>query len=197
VNLKNYHRILFPVFILNKKSSHRHWALISVNLKNMKMICYDGMYYQSEDAKNAMKAIAQFMDFLREFNNNNFKHNSSKSLDSFLSTTKYSSDYQETCLDESFDSEASFDSFTSDDYEHDMTNCHKELNFNLEAEKSTEWKLTFANAPQTNNTDSGVFVCKFIEYLTRNEPILFSKDDTSYFRLLMSNELLENRILTV
>jgi hypothetical protein len=60
-----------------------------------------------------------------------------------------------------------------------------------------KWKFKFANAPKQNTSiDSGIFICKFLEYLARGEPIIFSQEDIEYFRVLMSIELIESKLIT-
>ena len=54
------------------------------------------------------------------------------------------------------------------------------------------------HVPQQNNLcDCGVFVCQFMNYISRNKKIDFTYDDIFYFRCLMGIELLQENLLTI
>jgi Ulp1 family protease len=59
------------------------------------------------------------------------------------------------------------------------------------------WDYKFAqDIPRQENTyDCGVFLCKYIEYLSRGEQITFTQQDMNYFRLLITTELLEGKLM--
>lgn len=48
---------------------------------------------------------------------------------------------------------------------------------------------------QSDVYDSGIFVCKFIDYISRNEPITFDQADINYFRISIGVELIEEKLL--
>jgi hypothetical protein len=236
IDLLTYTRILIPILIKNKPAfsdfldqstqEKFHWALVSVNLKNKKMILYDSKYSFSEEGKSAMQIIAKFFDFYFEKKNRKSSSSTStpKNFDKNTYTTSNSSSHfiESEYFENRFDSEESSDdedtpqnlttvtSNLSFNFEDDIYfNCRRVLNFDDDSnEKEQEdkkiaignkWRFKFANNPMQlnhNEADSGVFVCKFMEYLTREEPILFCKEDTEYFRILMSIELIESGLLT-
>ena len=52
------------------------------------------------------------------------------------------------------------------------------------------------NIPQqTNNSDCGVFVCKFAEYITRGADINFTQEDMPRLRQTMTYEILQKKLL--
>jgi hypothetical protein len=62
---------------------------------------------------------------------------------------------------------------------------------------SSFWKFRMIDTPkQTNGSDCGVFVCKYMDYLARHKPISFSQEDICYFRFLIGVEILEGRLMT-
>jgi len=199
------------------EDSH-HWALVSANLKTGKMILYDSKYSFSEEGKSAMQILSKFLDFyIEEKSKNSFliPKNNCKEVKKLFQ--------QEEDFEMRFDSEGSSDEedipenstqITSNqtfNMEDDIySNCKRVLNFDevndISVDKDPEydksffrWKFKYANNPKqsaTNETDSGIFVCKFLEYITRDEPILFDKHDVEYFRILMSVELIESKLIT-
>jgi hypothetical protein len=246
IDLFTFSRILIPVLIKNKTGSfsefldlgfgHKkcstysthntlfkhdkekfHWALVSVNLKNAKMILYDSKYSFSEDGKNAMQALSKFFDFYVEDKfNNSFSQPNTYRDKNFSQTDNEFSDMR-------FDSEGSSDDEDIPENSTQVTtnqtfnleddlysNCKRVLNFDEANDTSVDkegesgrscnrWKFKYANNPTqsiNNEADSGVFVCRFIEYITRDEPILFDKHDIEYFRILMSVELIESKLMT-
>ena len=196
------------------KSEKFHWALVSVNKKKMKMILYDSKYFFSEEGMSAMQTLARFFDYQK---NKVVKTKNSFSTSSFSEKDFPSGD--EIC-ENRFDSEES--SADEDDFDKSSTtknktfineedvyfNCKRILNFdeNESGERETgiskpdsRWIFKFAKNPRqstTNAIDSGIFVIKFMDYLTREEPILFTKEDIEYFRIMISIELIESMLLT-
>jgi Ulp1 family protease len=232
IDLFKYTRILIPILIKNKiefsefldyrnngiDKEKFHWALVSVNLKNMKMILYDSKYSFSDEGKAAMQTLAKFFDYY--FEKKHRKNSTSTSKNSDKNTT-YTTTTDTEFSESRFDSEDSSDDEDSAQNSTPATtnltfnfedeiyfNCRRALNFDElesndreqeERKFSSKWRFKYANTPiqsYNNEPDSGVFVCKFMEYLTREEPILFCKDDAEYFRILMSIELIESKLFT-
>ena len=55
-----------------------------------------------------------------------------------------------------------------------------------------EWVYIDVNCPkQSNSLDCGVFMCMFINYISRDQIIDFSQEDIEYFRILIGIELLD------
>jgi hypothetical protein len=75
---------------------------------------------------------------------------------------------------------------------------NKKLNYTkpFKINEGIQWIYKFAQTPQQiNNYDGGVFICKYIEYLSRGEPITFSCEDIDYFRMLIGVELVTGNLL--
>lgn len=63
--------------------------------------------------------------------------------------------------------------------------------------RKTDWSLVNDECPQQDgNDDCGVFVCKFMEYLSRNQMLNFKQEDIKYFRILIGVELIKGELLT-
>ena len=60
------------------------------------------------------------------------------------------------------------------------------------------WSYNFMkNIPyQNNGSDCGVFVCQFMNYISKNKDFDFSQDDINYFRVLMGVELILGYLLS-
>ena len=55
-----------------------------------------------------------------------------------------------------------------------------------------KWDYIEYECPKQNNSyDCGVFVCKFIDYISRDQNLDFTQDDISYFRILIGIELID------
>jgi hypothetical protein len=208
----------------------RHWALITVNLSQRKMIYYDSYRDSSDYGQEIMKNLQAFFESVlrikeyqalsdkvsQKFNssiNGKYKTNSVASLLDLSSTLveNYSQQSPHVELNKSFNSEDSDISYLSPSecedsliFNNDMmseamtfrnySECSSVIMGNFNREK---WTIKTANTPKQNNkVDGGVFVLKFIEYLTRNEPITFSQEDIEYFRIKIAIELTENKLLT-
>ena len=55
----------------------------------------------------------------------------------------------------------------------------------------------FACPTQGNNNDCGVFVCKFIEYISSKKSFDFYQEDMDYFRVLIGIQLIKGELLTM
>jgi Ulp1 family protease len=207
-NLKVYKRILIPIFSRKRKE----WSLISVDLKNRHLLVYnshkpdDQLTYLIEEANiinNILSFFNYYLDnkifdvtkeekFSSKINLEHKKTNNTR-FTSDLSTqyisTKTITSSNNTVEDFNLDSDNSFDS--------EMNEIWEKLNIN-DDEKSQDninnaWHYSKASNPlQKNENDGGVYMCKFIDYLSRDEPITFTHEDIEYFRILMSIELLES-----
>lgn len=59
-----------------------------------------------------------------------------------------------------------------------------------------EWKVINVNTPNQNNTsDCGVFMCKNIDFLIRQQKLNFSYLDIPYFRMLIGIEIINNKLI--
>ena len=60
------------------------------------------------------------------------------------------------------------------------------------------WKQRHPICPKQNNYyDCGVFVCKFMDYITREQKMNFTQVDMEYFRTLIGIELINGNVLTI
>ncbi len=75
--------------------------------------------------------------------------------------------------------------------------CSKLENvFNNFIRDDRAWMLIDGRAPrQGNSYDCGVFVCRFMSYLSRGEVFDFEQSDMEYFRKMISVELLTGELL--
>lgn len=203
-NLKTFKRILMPVFSRKRKE----WLLVSVDLKNKHILLYnshmpeDQLTYLIEEA-NIINNISSFFnyyldnkiyDLTKEENffskvkvepkkNNNMHKSFTSDLSTQYISTKTITSSSNTVEDFNSESDNSFDS--------EMNEIWEKLN--LQEDDNSIWHFSKASNPiQKNENDGGVFMCKFIDYLSRDEPITFTNEDIEYFRITMSIELLES-----
>lgn len=60
-----------------------------------------------------------------------------------------------------------------------------------------KWIYNFVQCnKQENGYDCGVFVCKFMDYISRGQQITFSQKDMKYFRILIAGELFSEKIFS-
>ena len=60
----------------------------------------------------------------------------------------------------------------------------------------TDWNLELITCPQQeNNNDCGVFICKFIEYISFGKAFDFNHKDMDYFRVLIGIQLIKMELL--
>ncbi len=60
-----------------------------------------------------------------------------------------------------------------------------------------QWRIVEVECPLQNlENDGGIFICKVIDLLSRDEHIMFSKEDINYFRVSMSIELIESKLFS-
>ena len=68
--------------------------------------------------------------------------------------------------------------------------------YNLFDYMEKQWNYVIENTPkQDNNYDCGVFVCTFIDYLSRRETFDFKACDMMYFRALIGIELTKSEVI--
>jgi len=63
--------------------------------------------------------------------------------------------------------------------------------------KKSKWKVYIAEAPyQKNSFDCGIFLCKYLDYLSRRVEFDFTNYDMPYFRMLIAIELVNGELIT-
>lgn len=61
---------------------------------------------------------------------------------------------------------------------------------------SSFWNFQIFDTPkQKNSTDCGVFLCKFIDYISAGKPFDFLQQDIDYLRYLLGIEIMEGKLL--
>jgi Ulp1 family protease len=168
--LNSYKSLLIPINIKNN-----HWALVSINLKEYTMIYYDSSYSEINNGYIIMQTISElFTTYLLEEKNNKILNSKSTSIDSSLKKSNY-------------DENTFIEQESSDGSTNNKDNGRIEIN----------WKYKILNVPQQNNlSDCGVFLCKYMEYITREESFNFTYNDIEYFRILITAELINGKLLT-
>ena len=62
-------------------------------------------------------------------------------------------------------------------------------------EFNKEWKYYAPTIPkQKNSHDCGVFICKFMDYISRGNKFNFSHDDMDYFRILIGIQICNSQL---
>lgn len=83
-------------------------------------------------------------------------------------------------------------------FHNSLSNCKNRSSFCIHQKVqfvTPKWQFKFVNAPKHVGKDGGIFICKFMEYLSRAEPITLSKEDIEYYRVSMTIELIQSKLL--
>lgn len=57
------------------------------------------------------------------------------------------------------------------------------------------WKFFVSKCPKQNNSyDCGVFLCKYMDYLSRDKNLEFSNEDMNYFRIQIGVDILKGTL---
>lgn len=204
------------MLVNNKKGlngpSNKYWALLSINLNNRKIIYYSSLTDPSPKTRNiVVDTTKAFFDFYLEkrrkhrtdiaLTHRHFERRVSYTPSTDLSLSHLlmssSSHFENnTVSDDKSQSESSsyFESeASSEDEEHD-----DKYSITSDNNRSRSWTFKCALAPQQDNlNDGGVFVCKFMDYLSREEPITFSNEDIEYFRISIGIELVKGKLFSL
>jgi Ulp1 family protease len=189
-NLFEYDHVMIPINLNNN-----HWSLVTVDLINKKFLYYDSLENNISGYRVMNDLTTLFTEYVSRVKENKeeecglgcgkkkFSDKYEEEATNKLSTTINSS----TCINNNclFKSNAN-----SDD-------CQSESESDIDMMASF-WKFKIASVPkQTNGYDCGVFMCKIMDYLARDELINFTQDDIKYFRYLMGREIMEGKLLTM
>jgi hypothetical protein len=61
---------------------------------------------------------------------------------------------------------------------------------------NSNWEFIIKDMPQQTNTDDcGVFMCKVIDYISRNKEINFKQEDINFYRIQIGVELIKGELL--
>jgi hypothetical protein len=147
------------------------------------------IFYNQATASQILSNLSKFFDdYLAAKSGENNKFN----LIGDLTTDRVDEDTTNTNkVDKSIKTkEKSICSFYSNN-EDNISEIHNDKFF-------TGWKQIFSECPkQSNYSDCGVFLCKFMDYITRERKFDFSQKDMEYFRILIGVELIKGTVLTV
>jgi Ulp1 family protease len=191
-NLFDYDYLLIPI-----NSNNLHWSLVLLNLHNKKFTYYDSLEDEEKGfiiMNSLTKLFTEYITRVKDCKEDQYgvvnggkrKSPNEEEVNNKLSTTLNSSTnfYTNGKLNNPLRS-----NIYSDDYE-----SESESDIDMMA---SFWKFKIAETPkQENGVDCGVFMCKFMDYLARDEIINFTQEDIDYFRYLIGIEFLEGKLLT-
>jgi len=193
-NLFDYDYLLVPI-----NSNNNHWSLVLVNLHKKKFTYYDSLENEERGFLVMNSLTKLFSDYITRVKD--FRDEQSETADGGR---------RKSLKDEDVNNKFSTSLNSSFNLNQNMQNINSQLNSNLDSNgydsesesdidmMSSFWRFKFAQTPQqTNGFDCGVFMCKFMDYLARNEKINFTQDQINYFRYLMAVEIIEGKLLTV
>lgn len=185
VNFLDYKCILIPINLNNT-----HWVLVVVDLKKKKIAYYDSLpSYCDTNASHILDYITKFFDdFLSTKSNDN--HNFNLIVDT--TTDRVDEDTTNTNkVEKSIKTKEKSVCSTNSNNEDNLSDTH---NYKY----NTGWKRYYPDCPkQFNYSDCGVFMIKFMDYITREQIFDFSQIDMDYFRILIGVELIKGNMLTV
>lgn len=162
--------------------------MVVVNLKKKKISYYDS-FPSDNGASQILKNISKFFDdFLAT------KSNENNNLNLIVDTTTDRVDEDTTNtnkVEKSFKrKEKSICSMNSNN-EDNLSDTNND-------KYSTTWRFMCPDCPkQDNYSDCGVFMCKFMDYLIREQKFDFNHEDMKFFRILIGVELIKGNVLTV
>jgi hypothetical protein len=213
INLYNCKYIMIPVNINNS-----HWTLVVANICERRLTFFDSLNHPTEGF-NIMNSLAELFSEYIERNKLKEDDGCFYYNDGITKTSLQTDKDEEHCrLSASFSSsiinmnEANVQITSIEENENLVQNKRITVNSNAknsssEGDSDSEqdlhllssfWKFKMAITPkQTNGSDCGVYVCKFMDYLARDiQNINFTQEDVFYFRYLIAIEILEGKLLT-
>lgn len=187
INLFDYDYLMIPI-----NTNNLHWSLVTVNLNNKKFTYYDSLEDKGHGyivLNSLTRLFTDYVSKVKDYKDQDCLNNAKKKntlceeeVTHRLSSTLNSS----THIYNNFNLRSNMN---SDEYE-----SQSESDIDMMA---SFWKFKIANTPKQNNgADCGVFMCKYMDYLARDELINFSQEDIQYFRYLMGIEIVEGKLLT-
>ena len=169
--------------------NNNHWVLIVVDLKNKNIACFDSFsIYGDKISSTIMSNITKFFEDLHNIKSN---YNTNLNLIADFTTDKIDEDTTNTNkVILLFIQEKSVCSSNSNIIDENLSE---------KAEKNiTNWKFYFPDCPKQNNfSDCGMFVCKFMDNITREQNFDFCQDDMEFLRVLLGIELIKGNVLTI
>lgn len=187
----------------------QHWCLSSINLKEQKIIVYDSKHSnQSETNINTvLRPFISYYTHYIQYNNSLLNQGDEKPVQrghkfngndstTGVSSDNLTNDYQSIVPTNDDKCEILVDTSIFDS---EQSSVCSDLNQSIiDFEIEDPWKFKLAKVPQQNNKfDGGIFICKFMDYLSRNEPITFSHEDIAYYRVSLGIELAIGRLLAI
>jgi hypothetical protein len=214
INLYNCKYIMIPVNIYNS-----HWSLVVANICERRLTFFDSLHHPTEGFK-IMNSLAELFSEYIERNKIKEEDGCFYNNDGVAKTTLQSEkDEDQNCrLSASFASsiinmnEANLQINSNEESEnlvHEKRVIVNSNALNSSSEKDSDseidlhllssfWKFKMAITPKQNNgSDCGVYVCKFMDYLSRDiQNINFTHEDVYYFRYLIAIEILEGKLMS-
>lgn len=186
----------------------KHWALAVVNINEKSITYYDSL---SKDGDSVMIKLANLFTLYINKNKNQYEDHL---LDVKSNINSDILEIQRKVLCDKNEEEITNKLSTSYSSIINQYNQENLLIHNLSEEYvkeevisisnddeepkiSSYWEFRNADCPkQRNGVDCGVFLCKYMDYLSREEPMNFTQDDMSYFRVLIGVEIINGKLLT-
>ncbi len=188
IKLNNYENILIPI---NIKANH--WSLVNVSIQNRKITYFDSL----ENNTEGFKVMREISELFTEYIKKNKQDDNLITINLMNNTTKSSDDEAKSSNKSKF-------SFLSN-LNHINENLIAEKPLHSENETDSEndlqimssfWNFQIFDTPKQNNlTDCGVFMCKFIDYISAGKPFDFSQEDIDYLRYQIGIEIMEGKLL--
>ena len=180
IKYQDYNYLLCPQIIYNQ------WSLFLINFLSHKIICYDSSNNKTISNEN-VKALSKIVYFFDEIIKSKSKHSSYEDFNSEATSSVDNSDIE--LEDRSLYND-------SDDNKNKLVNIEIETSATDYYLNINKWilKPAYTQLQQSIN-DSGIYICKYMDYLSRNQPIFFDKLDIQFFRIQISMELLNEKLL--
>jgi Ulp1 family protease len=178
---------------INFKNSH--WSLVTVDLNERKLDYYDSL----DNTQEAFKIMESLAELFTEYITRN-----KEDVYNLIGL-----DCKKDTEDATLKLSNSFTSNINDAPEQNPNSAFHNININkkneLDSQYDTDahamnlsWRYKIFDTPkQMNGTDCGVFMCKYIDYISRNKDLTFNQPDIKFFRFLMGVELMEGRMIKV
>ncbi len=172
------------------------WLLFSVNLNLNKIFVYNSdKHNYSEIEKEIFKKLSEFFMYYKKKAETIYYLNEIENLSLVKKERKGSNCTTDSSQNTSNNTPIKSDTTNLKIFKLNFLNIELENSFDSEQsiEDEDEWSLKLVNTPKVSRIqDSGVVVCKIFEYLSKNEPILFTENDVLYFRINMCIEYVKS-----
>lgn len=186
IEVENVDLLLLPLNLNNS-----HWSLAILNIETMSIVYVDSLKSIRNMKHVTKRLIKLFNKYLYEK-----EEQAIKSYEESIKFAQGSIDSDEITSSKFSEHELNLEKL---DLSKKLKYYSSKLilfknNFKCDVNK---WNVYLADAPtQKNLDDCGVFLCKYIEYISRNQAFDFNYSDMVYFRKLISAEILLGKLLS-